>query len=304
MYLIRRTEEAIIEHYPEEKMRTPVHLSIGQEAAAVGVMMALEPSDHVYSNHRCHAHYLAKGGNLDAMIAELYGKVTGCAGGRGGSMHLIDEPCGFMGTSAIVGSSIPVALGSAMAFKRENYSFPIPIRVAVAFFGDAALETGVLYESINFAALHQLPIIFVCENNGYATQIPLNQRQPEQRGFGGVAGAMGIVSYYADDWQGVEEVYKTALRARANVPSYLEIKTYRYREHVGMDYDWDLGYRTREEVEAQMAHDPLLWLREDIKELFAHKGEAFTVPILEIENELNILVSEAFQKAEGAPWPA
>ena len=140
MYLIRHVEEEIVRHYPEGKMRTPVHLSIGQESAAVGVMMALQPDDHVYSTHRCHAHYLAKGGDLDAMIAEFYGKATGCAGGWGGSMHLIDEKVGFMGTSAIVGSSIALAVGSALAFKLSGSG-----QVAVAFFGDAALETGVLY---------------------------------------------------------------------------------------------------------------------------------------------------------------
>ena len=290
MYLIRRTEEEIAHRYSEEKMRCPCHLSIGQEAAAVGVMMALKPEDHVYSGHRCHAHYLAKGSDLDAMIAELYGKATGCAGGRGGSMHLIDESCGFMGTSGIVGSTIPVALGSAMAFKRNGED-----RVAVTFFGDAGLETGVLYESINFAALHKLPIMFVCENNLYAAQIPLSQRQPE-REFKKVARAMGIMALSGDDKEAAE-IHRIATLCRQHVPSYLEIETYRYREHVGPNYDHDLGYRSKEEVEAAMANDPVKRLREKI--WLETKDDTLT----EIEVEIHRKVTEAFKKAEEAPWP-
>ena len=148
MYLIRCTEEGIIERYQElEKMRGPTHLSIGQESAAVGTMMALDPNDHIYSTHRSHAHYLAKGGDLDAMIAELHGKATGCTGGWGGSMHLVDESAGMMGAMPVVGDYVSMAIGSAIAFKLDGTD-----RVAVAFFGDSAVETGQFWEAANYGA--------------------------------------------------------------------------------------------------------------------------------------------------------
>ena len=174
MHLIRCTEEEIAEQYQKfEKMRCPTHLSIGQESAAVGVMMALEKDDHVYSTHRSHAHYLAKGGDIDAMIAELHGKATGCTGGWGGSMHLVDESVGFMGAMPIVGDYVSLAIGSAMAFKLDGSG-----RMAVAFFGDSTVETGQFWEAVNFAALHRLPVMFICENNQYATATHISQRQP------------------------------------------------------------------------------------------------------------------------------
>ena len=174
MYLIRCTEETIIERYHRDQlMRCPTHLSIGQESATVGAMMALNLNDHVYSCHRSHAHYLAKGGDLNAMISELHGKATGCAGGWGGSMHLCDESVGFMGATPVVGDGISMAVGSALAFKLDGSS-----NVAVTYFGDSAVETGQFWEAANFSALHKLPVLFICENNGYATATPISERQP------------------------------------------------------------------------------------------------------------------------------
>ena len=180
LYRIRRVEEEIARRYypdPNDKtdspMRCPVHLSIGQEGIAVGVAMAVPPGSHAYSTHRCHAHYLAWGGSLDRMIAELYGKATGCSGGLAGSMHLHDESVGFMGTSAIVGSSISLAVGDAFSAKLNKSD-----RVTVAFGGDAVLETGQFWESLNFATLHSLRLIFVIEDNGLSTATPKELRQP------------------------------------------------------------------------------------------------------------------------------
>ncbi|MDP2932326.1 MAG: thiamine pyrophosphate-dependent dehydrogenase E1 component subunit alpha, partial [Chloroflexota bacterium] len=172
MLRIRRVEDKIVEVYPEQEMRCPTHLSIGQEAAAVGVCAALRRDDCVFSTHRCHAHYLAKGGDIRRLFAELYGKKTGCTGGKGGSMHFADESVGMMGTSAIVGASIPLAVGAALAFSMKGND-----RVAVAFFGDAGVEQGVFHESLNFAALRRLPVLFACENNQYATQTHIAKRQ-------------------------------------------------------------------------------------------------------------------------------
>ena len=163
MLRIRRVEESIARRYAEQEMRCPTHLCIGQEAIAVGVCNALLRTDKVFSNHRAHGHYLAKGGDLNAMIAELYGRAAGCCGGRGGSMHLIDLDAGFMGATPIVGGTVPIAVGSAWASCLKNSS-----DVTVVFFGDGCFEEGVMHESLNFAALHNLPIVFICENNSYS----------------------------------------------------------------------------------------------------------------------------------------
>ena len=187
MFRIRLVEEAIASKYSEEKMRCPVHLSIGQEAIAVGVCANLTNEDLVLSTHRAHAHFLAKGGNLRSMIAEIYGKVTGCSKGMGGSMHLIDKPSGFMGSTAIVGNTIPVAAGLALAFKIQKSS-----SISCAFFGDGAVEEGAFYESVNFAALHKLPILFICENNLYSVYSGLGVRQPNGRKIHEMVSGMGI----------------------------------------------------------------------------------------------------------------
>ena len=167
MLRIRLVEEKISELYAEQEMRCPVHLSIGQEATAVGICAHLQKEDLVLSAHRAHAHYLAKGGDLKAMISELYGKETGCAMGKGGSMHLIDLNSGFFASVPIVGSTIPIATGVAWAFKMKKRS-----NITAVFLGDGATEEGVFHESLNFAALKQLPIVFICENNGWAVSTP------------------------------------------------------------------------------------------------------------------------------------
>src|SRR5437867_13177809 len=164
MTRIRRAEEAIVARYPEQEIRCPTHLSIGQEAVAVGICQALSEPDVVLSGHRCHAHYLAKGGSLRRMFAELYGKATGCCGGKGGSMHLASPETGLLGASAIVAGTVPIAVGAALAATLRRVD-----EVAVAFFGDAGFEQGVTNESLAFATLRRLTMIFVCENNLYET---------------------------------------------------------------------------------------------------------------------------------------
>lgn len=286
MHLIRRTEEEIVERYHrDEKMRCPTHLSIGQESAAVGVMMALDPEDHIYSTHRSHAHYLAKGGDLNAMIAELHGKSTGCTGGWGGSMHLVDEAVGMMGAMPVVGDYISMAIGSAIAFKLDGTG-----RVAVAFFGDSAVETGQFWEAANYASLHRLPIMFVCENNFYATSTHISQRQPPSPIFERVKGFMW--SQQVND-ENIEETWGAAKQCRDEHPGFLEVVTYRYREHVGPNYDWDLGYRSEAEVIEHMDQDPLPRVRSKLSEETATK----------IEDESNRKVAAAFYAADVAPWP-
>ena len=260
MLRIRKVEEKIAELYAEQEMRCPVHLCIGQEAVGVGVCASLSGHDYVLSNHRSHGHYLAKGGDLKAMMAELYGKVTGCSQGKGGSMHLVDRSVGFLGATPIVGSSIPIAVGAAWGSAMRGHQ-----RVTVAFFGDAAVEEGVFHESINFAALKKLPVIFACENNLYSVYSPLSVRQPEGREVFWLAKGHGVESYQADG-NDVIEVYKLGERAvrkarQGGGPTFLEFKTYRWREHCGPGYDNDLGYRTEEEFQEWKRRCPIEMLR-------------------------------------------
>ena len=217
--------------------------SIGQEAASAGVCAALRPGDQAMSGHRSHAHYLAKGGNLNAMIAEIYGRETGCCGGRGGSMHLVDLQAGFVGAVPIVGSTISIATGLAFAdrqLKRE--------RLTVAFLGEAATEEGVFHESANFASLHRLPIVFVCENNLYSVYSPMHVRQPAHREVVQLAAAHGMMARQCDgnDPLAVCSLMRdAAVHARSGRgPVFLELKTYRWREHCGPGFDNHIGYRT------------------------------------------------------------
>lgn len=234
MVLIRKTEEKIAEFYPEQKMKCPVHLSLGQEASAVGVSINLRSEDLVFSNHRCHAHYLAKGGDIKKMIAELYGRTTGCARGNGGSMHLVDPAVGFMGASAIVGGTIPIAVGAALAFVMRGEE-----RVVAVFFGDGAAEEGVLYESLNFASLKKLPILFICENNRMAVDSPFDTRQAVDNIWR--RGKMFGVQGFRIDGGDVRDVFVHAQNAvsecvHGNGPMLLECRVERWAAHVGPSY--------------------------------------------------------------------
>lgn len=255
MLRIRRIEEALADRYAEQEMRCPMHLCIGQEAIAVGVCAALSAEDAVFSNHRAHGHYLAKGGNLDAMVAELYGRAGGCCGGRGGSMHLIDLEAGFLGATPIVGGTVPLAVGSAWAASLTQER-----RLTVVFFGDGCFEEGVVHESMNFASLHKLPVIFVCENNNFSVYTHLDERQPE-RPIYRLAEAHGMAAYTGDG-NNVEEVLAIARNAIALArqgqgPQFMELHTYRWREHCGPNFDDYLNYRTVQEIEAGMNGCPI-----------------------------------------------
>lgn len=255
MLRIRRIEEALAKRYAEQEMRCPMHLCIGQEAIAVGVGSALSVSDKMYSNHRAHGHYLAKGGNLNAMIAELYGRASGCCGGRGGSMHMIDLDVGFMGATPIVGGTVPLAVGSAWATKLQKKT-----DVTVIFLGDGCFEEGVVHESLNFAALHHLPVLFVCENNDFSVYTRINDRQPD-RSIHQIAAAHGIKTSFGDG-NDVELVFNLTNKAlgdlrAGNGPWFLEFSVYRWREHCGPDYDDHLQYRTTEEIDGGKAACPI-----------------------------------------------
>jgi pyruvate dehydrogenase E1 component alpha subunit len=255
MLFIRLFEEKLAQVYQQQEMRCPMHLSIGQEAIAVGVSAALQADDWVYSNHRAHAHYLAKGGDAQALIAELYGFSEGCSGGRGGSMHLIDLAAGFGGSTPIVGGTVPIAVGAAWAMKLQGKS-----SVVVSYLGDGCFEEGVVHESWNFALLHKLPIVFVLENNNYSVYTQLNQRQPA-RPIAGVAAAHGMFTRTGDGNR-VLEVQALAQQAvdyaRAGFgPAFIELATHRIPEHCGPFNDDHLGYRQCVELETWLARCPL-----------------------------------------------
>lgn len=289
--LIRRTEEEIARIYPSDKIKSPVHLSIGQEAVAVGVCDALEASDVVSATYRGHAHYLAKGGDLNRMMAELYGKGGGCAVGKAGSMHLVDMSAHVLGMSAVVGTTIPIAAGYAFALEREAKG-----RVAVSFFGDGATEEGVFAETLNFAALHKLPVLFVCENNGYAIHSPIAARWATEALCERVR-TYGIpTSELADD--DVFAIRAAAADAAAAIragegPRFMECKTYRWREHVGPGEDYDQGYRDRDELEP--------WLeRDQVATTGAMLNDAERA---RIDDEVERLIAAAVAFAEESPWP-
>lgn len=292
LYRIRRVEEEIARRYPTDKIQSPVHLSIGQEAVSVGVCEALRAEDIVFGSYRCHSLYLAKGGDLNAMIAELYGKATGCAKGKAGSMHLIDAAAGVMGASAVVATTIPLAVGYALAARMQGKSL-----IVASFFGDGAVEEGVFHESLNFAALEKLPILFVCENNGYAVHARLGDRQ-SNTGIVELARAHGIVSERLDS----RDIEKLIVRARDAVealrlgdtgPRFLEVECYRWMEHVGPGTDFHAGYRSRDDGKPWEDADPL--------KLLGHRlaGELRSA----VEAEEDARIAAAFEFAEQSPFP-
>lgn len=291
LYRIRRVEEEIIRIYPTDKIKSPVHLSIGQEAVSVGICEALHPEDVVFGTYRGHAMYLAKGGNLKKMIAELYGKIGGCAEGKGGSMHLIDVERGVMGTSAIVGTTIPISVGYAYSLRFKHSR-----SLVVSFFGDGAVDEGVFHESLNFAALKKLPVLFVCENNFYAIHSHYLKRHSSNNIFERVM-AYGIPSARIKDGD-IFKIYNYAKKFIEKIrigrgPAFLECFTCRWKEHVGPCDDFHLGYRSEEEV--------LLWKNKD--QLKRLKAILDVRTLKKIESEVDEEIRDAFEFADGAPFP-
>ena len=294
---IRRIEESIAIKYLEWEMRCPVHLSIGQEAIPVGISTHLNTEDHVYSNHRSHGHYFAKGGSLKRMIAELYGKDAGCCGGRGGSMHLIDLEVGFIGSTPIVGGTVPLAVGDAWSAKLKGDE-----RFSVIYFGDGCFEEGVLHESMNFAILHKLPVIFICENNGYSVYTQLNERQPNRKIID-IAKAHGMDTHTAEgnDVLSIMEVSCGAIeQARnGNGPQFFEFQTYRWLEHCGPEDDDHLNYRPQGELSTWKERCPI----EKLKNYITTKGLDYEAKFQSIESEIEIEISEAFAYAKNSKTP-
>lgn len=298
MLLIRRFEEKIIDIYPEQEMKSPVHLCIGQEAIAAGVCINLKAHDYMFTNHRSHGHCLAKGMGSRELYSEFYGKITGCCKGKGGSMHPVAPHLGILGTSAIVGGSIPLAVGTALksSIKKED-------NVSVVFFGDGASDEGVFQESLSFASLKKLPVIFVCENNFYATNSPLTSRQPHSDIYRRAA-AYDLPGVQIDG-NNVANVYRASLQAIEDArsgkgPTLIELKTYRWKGHVGPDFDYKKGYRPKEELTDWMENRCPLKTYENI--LISQKileSHMCTVMLNSIDEELD----SAMQYAKESPYP-
>jgi pyruvate dehydrogenase E1 component alpha subunit len=253
--LIRRFEERVVDLYPSDKIQSPVHLSIGQEPVAVGICEAMKPTDLLFTTYRGHAYYIAKGGKLPELMAELYGRSGGISGGKAGSMHLAAPEVGMMGSSAVVASTIPHAVGAALAARMRGTKQAI-----VTIFGDGATEEGVYHESLNFAVLHKIPVLFVCENNALAVHTSLAERQA----FDMVthAKSYGINTAVIEDGNDLIKIGDTTAKLLAAIragggPEWLMIKTYRYKEHVGPGDDFDAGYRKRADMEPWWKSDPL-----------------------------------------------
>ena len=265
MLLIRIFEEKVASLVEAKEIITPCHLYIGQEAVAAGVCAVLEKSDFVYSTHRSHGHYIAKGGDINSLMAEIFCRSTGCSGGYGGSMHICSPELGLPGSSAIVGGTVPIAVGTALAFTKQGKN-----RVSCAFFGDGAATEGVLYESLNFAKLNSLPVVFVCENNFYSTHMHISKIQSNTEIYKR-AEAFDMLSYRIDGNNAVE-VYCAAKKAVARAregkgPTFLECLTYRWRGHVGPNWDLDKGIRSKEEVDWWVNNCALSRMEELLREI-------------------------------------
>lgn len=298
MMRIRQVQLAIESRYLENEMRTPVHLCIGQEAVAVGVCANLKKNDYINSTHRGHGHYLAKGGNLRALIAELYGRESGCSKGRGGSMHLVDTAVGHYGSSSIVGGGIPVGTGMGLAIKMQKKK-----NISVIFFGDGAADEGVLYESINFAVLKKLPVIFILENNQYSVCSHISARQAGENIFHAMPAKLLMTKIVNgnDVRQVYDGVNNAVIRARTGRgPSFIECRTYRIRGHAGCETQDVAGYRTVGEIDSWKELCPVASFQ---KKLLKNK---IITPneINKMERKIENQIKDAFDFALRSPLPA
>ena len=298
MLVIRTVEEKIANAIEQGLVNTPCHLGIGQEAIAVGVSANLNKKDYVFGTHRSHSHYLAMGGGVYELIAEVFGKADGASKGMGGSMHLYGGDVGFLGSVPIVGATIPIAVGAGMAAKMDGKQ-----AIAVCYFGDGAAEEGVLHESLNLASAYHLPVLFVCENNLYASHLDIKIRQPSDS-VARFADAHCIESIKVDGNDAVELARGSAdlinkIRNESR-PCFIEAVTYRWRGHVGPDANIDVGVRrSREELEAWKRRDPIKRLVDGMI-----NAEVLTQSVyLQLVDEVDTTVMSAVNKAKGSAYP-
>lgn len=297
MLRIRRVQEALIEEYhPADEMRCPIHFCVGQEATATGVCLNLHQEDYAFTGHRSHGYFLAKGGSLTGLIAELYGKSTGNNGGKAGHQEISDEAVNFYSGTILVGT-LPIAAGAAFASQMRGEG-----RVALAVFGDGGADEGVVYETLNFAAVKKLPMVFICENNRYSTYSRQDTRQ-SPCDISGRARAFGVPSrrMYGNDVQAVYRAAKRAItRARdGEGPSLLELETYRWCGHVGPENDDHFKYRSMDELQSWINRCPI----EGLKGSLLAKGILDQTLIEDIEREIKLEIQQAFAFAKSSPFP-
>lgn len=299
MLKIRMFEEKIASLWHEQEMRSPPHFYTGQEAITVGVNATFRESDQIMGNYRGHGHYLAKGGNPEEFIAEMYCKITGSNQGKGGSMLISAPNVGYMGSSAIVGGGIPIATGLAFAAKIKKNK-----KVIAVFFGDAATEEGVFYESLNFAALHKLPILFICENNSYAVTTHISFRRSNPENIYKIVESFGIPSIKIDG-NDIFKIYQTSEnavnRARNGLgPTFIECNTYRWHEHVGEKMDSETGLRTKKELENWIKKDPIVKF-----EKYLMNKKVLNKKLKEkIINDIEILIERSFKFGKESKLPS
>jgi len=297
MLLIRRFEEKIVEVYPVQDMKTPVHLYLGEEAIAAGVCANLIREDYIFTTHRSHGHCLAKGVHPKLLYAEFYGRITGCCKGKGGSMHPAVPEYGILGTSAIVGGGIPLAVGTALASRMKQDG-----KVSVAFFGDGGADEGTFHESLNFAALKHLPVVFVCENNLYATSSHQAVRH-SQLNIAKKADGYGMPGVQIDG-NNVLEVYTIARRAANRAregqgPTLIECKTYRWKGHVGPETDYQKEIRPKHELDEWMEKCPIKAYEE-----FLMRNQLFTESVSrDMTHEIDAELETALRFAKESPFP-
>lgn len=298
MKRIRLVEEAIADNYNNDirEMHTPIHLYNGEEAVAVGICSQLFKKDVIFSNHRCHGHYLAKGGNLNKMVAELHNKKTGCCKGRGGSMHLMDKDYGVALTSSIVAGNVSIGCGYALAEKMKRSN-----NIAVVFFGDGASEEGSVYESICFAKLKKLPVVFVCENNLYSIATPMNRREPNQNISSKFETILQAVEIDGNDIIAVYEAAKVAIKLarEQGEPSLLECMTYRTRDHHNVGNGVDGRFRTEQELNVWKEKCPIERAR---KELLCREI-ADEELLQKIDEDIKQEIEKAFEYARSSMCP-
>lgn len=297
MLKIRLVEEAIAAHHDEQLMKCPIHYSLGQEAVGAGVNFNLNKDDWIFGTHRYHSHYIAKGGDLKKFIAEMYVRDTGCNRGIGGSMHLADFDVGVAGGSAIVGANTPVAAGAALGFQMQGQD-----RIAVAFFGDGSIQEGTFHETLNYASLKKLPVIFVCENNFYAVQTNTKNTNANTdiHTYARAHKMQGILI----DGNNILEVYQKSKKAikRARMgqgPTLIEARTYRWVEHVGPVDDSKVGWRSRKEMIEWQKKCPI---KNYEKYLLANKIIT-KKQIKEMKDELKKEINSAFDFAKKSSLP-
>lgn len=297
MTLIRLVEEKVADLVATKEIICPCHLYIGQEVVATGVCAHLRESDYVFSTHRSHGHYLAKGGNLKTMMAELFGRKTGCSGGKGGSMHLTSPDMGFPGSSAIVAGSIPLAVGVALAFQQQNKD-----GVAVTFFGDGAINEGVFFESLNFASLKRLPVVFICENNLYSTHLHISEIQADTDIY--KKAAVFNMPGFRIDGNNLGEVFASARQAieqarRGEGPTLMECLTYRWRGHVGPSWDIDKDLRDKEEIDWWVNRCGL----KRVEEYLEDRGILTAAEMKKIARRTQGQIEDAILFAQNSPFP-